>query len=276
MSIKKIALIALISTTALSAVAAEDYFVKFNAGYAKGIKSNKDFGKTGNSAIFGLEAGTQLNDQLRVSASLDYAGGFKAQGNTPDSVISSTVDAVAAVAAIAAVEADATATPPIEEVLAVEAVPSSDEHTENTAYSNVSKTKLKSIALMLNASYDIADFNGFVPYATVGLGIAKNKTKTTTATVTTTQMSTAATPVALTDAQALGGTAVTTSQASVAGKTTTSFAGKLGLGVKYSINSAVDVDFRYQYQYLGKFKTANGDQGRLQSNQLLLGVAYKF
>jgi len=212
MTIKKIALVAMISTTALSAVATEDYFVQFNGGYAHGMKSVKgsnsanSFNSTGKSALYGLEAGYKFNDNFRASLSFDYLPGFEASATTQPGV-------------------------------------------------TASKTKVKSYALMLNGYYDIADFSGFTPYLTAGIGAARNKTGSTSIT---------------------GGT--------VSGATKNSFAAKAGLGVKYDINSSFAVDLRYQFQYLGAFKTSSytstagniTPQGTLRANELLLGVAYKF
>ena len=231
MNIKKIALIALISTTALTAVAAdENYFVGLNTGYALGMKSGvtdstleTNYTKTGKSALVGLEAGYKFNENFRTSVSFNYAPSFKAS---------------------------AAAT---------------------TGYSTP-KTKIKSMSVMLNGYYDIADFDGFTPYLTAGLGIARNKTSA----------------ISVTKNATTNPTVAAKEVATVAGKTTTSLAAQLGLGVKYAVSSAFDVSLGYQFQYLGKFagtitgknKAGNtvtyNTKGSLRANTILVGVAYKF
>ena len=41
------------------------------------------------------------------------------------------------------------------------------------------KAKINSLILETNAYYDIADFNGFTPYLTAGVGVSRNKLKLT-------------------------------------------------------------------------------------------------
>jgi opacity protein-like surface antigen len=79
--IKKLALAVLLSSTALSAFAAEDagkdFYAQLNGGYAFGAK-NKDsdgFG-TFKSASVGLEAGARINEHFRLGLSLDYMPKF--------------------------------------------------------------------------------------------------------------------------------------------------------------------------------------------------------
>ena len=89
---KKIILAALLSTTALSATAYEnlngkDFYFGVNAGYAQGVKPGKSYnGKMGNSAIIGLEAGYNVNNNFRTSLSIDYTPNFKAEKNAKDGI----------------------------------------------------------------------------------------------------------------------------------------------------------------------------------------------
>ena len=114
-------------------------------------------------------------------------------------------------------------------------------------------TKVKSYAAMVNFYYDVADFSGFTPYATAGFGAAKNKTGTSTS-----------------------------QSSSLAGSSKTNLAWKLGFGTRYAVNSAVDLDLRYQFANLGKYKTSQpagydrAAEGTLKQHQFLVGVAYKF
>jgi opacity protein-like surface antigen len=171
-------------------------------------------------------------------------------------------------------------------VIGVEAGYKLDEHFRMSAsfdylpgfsnnYSNVADgftttrdIKVKSYVSMLNLYYDIGQFNDFTPYATIGAGIARNKTGLYTANMSE------------------GTYNLTSVDAS---HTKTNFAYKLGLGSKYKINDSFDLDLRYQYANLGKFKTGtvessykNGvyegsensitQTGKLSSHQILLGV----
>ena len=129
---------------------------------------------------------------------------------------------------------------------------------------NAYNYKVKSLVAMANLYYDVTDFNGIVPYVHLGLGVAQNKVK-----VTVDQYSV--------DSKA-------DHNYSNASKTRTNFAYKLGLGARHAINEQFDIDVRYQYVDLGKFKLDNvvkgnstgSVEGKLRSHDLLLGVAFKF
>lgn len=90
MSLKKFAVALALSAASFSAVADEmdskDFYVQLNGGYAAGIKSNKEYGKTGNSAVFGFEGGARVNEHLRVGLGFDYLPGFSAQPDYADGV----------------------------------------------------------------------------------------------------------------------------------------------------------------------------------------------
>jgi opacity protein-like surface antigen len=146
----------------------------------------------------------------------------------------------------------------------------SNNSTLTNSIERTANIKVKSYVSMLNLYYDIGQFSGFTPYATIGAGIARNKTGLYT-----------------TDITGTGYTAVDASN------TTNNFAYKLGLGTKYSISNDFDLDLRYQYSDLGKFSTGamessynNGvfvdsgnsakQTGKLSAHQILVGVSYKF
>lgn len=146
----------------------------------------------------------------------------------------------------------------------------SNNSTLTNSIERTANIKVKSYVSMLNLYYDIGEFSGFTPYATIGAGIARNKTGLYTTDIT--------------------GTGYTGVDAS---NTKNNFAYKLGIGTKYSINDAFDLDLRYQYSDLGKFSTGtaestynngvlveSGDSakqtGKLSAHQILVGVSYKF
>jgi opacity protein-like surface antigen len=219
-TMKKFILAAVLSTTALSAAAYEnsngkDYYGQVNAGFAKGVKPGKSYnGKMGNSGVFGIEAGYNVNNNFRASLSMDYTPSYKAKDNNTATTVT---------------------------------------------------TKVKSFVTMINLYADITNYNGVTPYLTAGLGVARNKTNTTTF------------------SDALSGITIN-------GATKTNAAFKVGFGAKYAVNGDVDLDIRYQYVDAGKFNTGktvslNGASatadtavgtGKVRSNQILVGAAYKF
>lgn len=139
---------------------------------------------------------------------------------------------------------------------------------DGITYTNTSDIKVKSLVSMVNFYYDIANVNGFTPYVTTGLGLSQNKTNNY---------------VATTNSPNTNHTSVYSK------KTMTEFAWKVGLGTKYEVNQNFDLDLRYQYADLGKFKTGSSDsenggaykdtkalQGSIKSHEALVGIAYKF
>jgi len=210
MSIKKIAIIALIATSALSAVADDSdklYFGKLNVGYAAGSSSGGNSKKPGNSYLAGVEAGGKLGDYVRISLSFEGLPKFSAQMNWPTGT-------------------------------------------------SAGKTKISTYRGFFNLYVDAGNFNGFKPYLVFGAGFAKNKTKDTSLTLSS-------------------GTTTT-----VAGSSKTSGAYKAGLGTAYAVNEDFDVSLHYQYVDNGKFQTQSYSgttyNGKLKTNEAVLGLAYKF
>ncbi len=134
--------------------------------------------------------------------------------------------------------------------------------------------KVKSYVSMLNLYYDIIEYNKFTPYLTLGAGIARNRTGLYTENFSSNKTNLVETVV-------------------YENATKTNFAYKLGIGSKYEINNSFDLDLRYQFTDLGKFKTGtiekayeNGayvdsanstaKSGKLRAHQILVGLAYKF
>lgn len=244
MRIKSFILAAALSTTALSAFAVEefsndktrDYYIQFNTGYAHGMKPGENF--TGSS--------------MGNSALFGLEAGYRFDEH-------------------------------IRASLSFDYMPSFDNKSTSTAYVTLpvsvlttttqNKIKVRSYVTMANLYYDIDQFDKFTPYLTIGAGIAINKAGQYTQN----------------SADSLGNSYLTTTNAA----NKTNFAYKLGFGTRYALTNAFDLDFRYQYQDLGKFRagtatTTNGangvvttgsvstQQGKLRSQEILVGVAYKF
>ncbi len=236
MTFKKFILVSFLSATALSAAASEtnkDYYVQFNSGAAYGQKPKGDFsqGTLDNSAIYGFAVGYKFHENFRADWSLDYRPGFKNSYMTSETV--------------------------------------TDEEGKRT-YITSSKVKVKSLVSMVNFYYDIVTIDKFTPYATFGLGLARNKTNNYTRTTNSDQSDPSSTVV-------------------YSKGTRTEFAWKIGLGSKYEINQDFDLDLRYQYADLGKFSTGGSASlegeayestpkkiGKIKSHEILLGIAYKF
>lgn len=220
----------LIATTLLSSVAlssafaqdSKDFFIQLNVSGATALSStapsqyhssDKITGSVGNTAAFGIEAGTQINQYFSSSLSFDYLPNFS---NSGDSTWGST---------------------------------------------KVGRftTEGESVVTMLNLSANMGSLGRFTPYVTAGIGYAKNSFK-------------------------IKGNIYSynynSSEAS-----TNNFAYKLGLGTKISLTESFDLDFRYQFMDLGKYKTGSckiGQQnfgsykGDLRVSELMAGIAYKF
>lgn len=130
-----------------------------------------------------------------------------------------------------------------------------------TAFDNYTY-KIKSFASMLNVYYDIIEINKFIPYVTLGAGIARNKSSG--------------------HHQREFDDGEKEDNKVIPNATQTNFAYKIGLGARYSINKTLAFDLRYQFVDLGKLKTGIDEDlvfihyGKLKVNQFLLGIAYKF
>lgn len=132
--------------------------------------------------------------------------------------------------------------------------------------SRKSKWSYKSSAVMVNLRCDVANLSGFTPYVLVGAGIAQNKMKE------------------VLSREGLM-TGMDSSRESNA-KKVKSFAYKVGAGIHYSINSKVGIEIRYQFVNLGRVKLPSfydnegnyqdARRGKLKSNDILLGISYKF
>lgn len=153
--------------------------------------------------------------------------------------------------------------------------------------------KVNSIILETNAYYDIADFNGFTPYLTAGVGVSRNKLKITDSNSSSSSQTDIVLPV--NDATATftgpsGKPSTVTPIASNGGSSTTAdsktlkktgFAWNVGLGGMYNISSDFGIDLAYRYRDLGKVKIGKDTAGKdvskkLKSHNVTVGVVYKF
>lgn len=132
--------------------------------------------------------------------------------------------------------------------------------------------KVDSWILMFNGYYDIKNSSNLTPYFTLGAGVVRNKAKST-----------------YTASTSVNGGAFESDSADLGEYTKDNFAYKIGAGARYAINKSFDLDLRYQFVDMGKVTTASGSYNasgttisvpeqtvKLKSQQILLGVAYKF
>ncbi|MBP9792213.1 MAG: porin family protein [Rickettsiales bacterium] len=121
--------------------------------------------------------------------------------------------------------------------------------------------KIQSTAFMLNAYYDILNYQGFTPYVMAGAGSAYNK----------------------------AGKFTQQGIASVKSASKNQLAWQVGVGAQHEITKSIAADLGYKYVNLGKVTTAteyvsatgthgfgNAVTGKLRSHEVLLGIAYKF
>ena len=144
--------------------------------------------------------------------------------------------------------------------------------------------KVNSIILETNAYYDIADFNGFTPYLTAGVGVAKNKLKFSDSSSTPTVPTLAVNPATTAAFTGPLGKASTVTPVPSSGGTggsstslkKTGFAWNVGFGGMYNIDPEFGVDLAYRYRDLGKVKISATDSKKLKSHNVTVGVVYKF
>jgi opacity protein-like surface antigen len=143
----------------------------------------------------------------------------------------------------------------------------------NADGSFTSRIGVKSYTSMVNLYYDFFNKKGFTPYATLGIGAASNKTINAQETLKEEE------------------TEFPLSR-NYQNKNIISFAWKIGLGTRYVLSEMLEIDFRYQFSDLGKFRTsslvnsyydgklANSEysslHGNIKSHDFLLGIMYKF
>ncbi|RST70090.1 outer membrane protein [Candidatus Aquarickettsia rohweri] len=130
--------------------------------------------------------------------------------------------------------------------------------------------KVSSLFGEANAYYDIGEFNGFTPYLTAGVGVSRNKLKNSAQSgVTPPAGNTGGFNLANKPIAAPGSTASSSNS-----KTKTNFAWNVGLGAMYNIDPEFAVDLTYRYRDLGK--VMKGDDAKLKSHNVTVGLVYKF
>jgi opacity protein-like surface antigen len=150
-----------------------------------------------------------------------------------------------------------------------------DDKSYKTALSDNAtvSTSITSLSAMINGYYYYYnEYPGFRPYITGGVGLAMNKTGQFKMTYQDDNDSCAVV---------------------AEGEKTTSFAWKLGTGIKYQLNNNFEVDFRYQFVNLGNVKQKSSESSYyngkylssenitsknsiLKSHEVLVGIVYKF
>ncbi len=137
---KKISIILALTTLSLSSFADnyKDFYAQINAGFAVGSKINGY--KTGESLVFGAEAGMNVNDNIAAGLGLDYYSNFalKTKGSKSNAVTKNSV----------AYYANGTNNP-----------------------------KISSLTAMLNLNlHPSKSYRGITPYLLLGAGMSYNKT----------------------------------------------------------------------------------------------------
>jgi opacity protein-like surface antigen len=137
------------------------------------------------------------------------------------------------------------------------------------------KVKGNSLISMVNIYYDIIEMNNLTPYLTIGGGVSINKVKSA--------------KLVFYDKTGIYTKQHVTQTFSRRNKT--NFVWKVGLGTKVSLNNNIDLDLRYQFQDLGRYKTGNqfisDDEpditgqyypysGHIKLHEILLGLVYNF
>lgn len=144
-----------------------------------------------------------------------------------------------------------------------------DRDGDLVSYVDTQTTKVKSVSAMFNAYYDIATINNITPYVMLGAGVARNQTTSNTGVFSS-----------YSDGSP-------NFQYSFSNGTHCNFAWKIGAGAQYQLNNKASLDLHYQYVNLGKFRTGNilttasrksvhpNLEGKIQSHEIMLGLAYK-
>ena len=229
MSLKKLILLSLLSTTAIAAEAEDKkYYVQGNLGYATGVAPGGDFEKNTlrDATVSGIALGYRYDDHWRADVSLEYRTGFKNEYSNQ------TINK------------------------------------RGTIIISTQTNNVSSLASMLTAYYDITEINKVTPYVLLGAGVSRNIITSTVA-----KNFSSSTP---------------DSSYSLSKGINTSLAYKIGAGAKYSLNEDLFLDIHYQFIDLGKIRTGNimsrnniksvvsNEEGKLQSHEISVGLAYKF
>jgi opacity protein-like surface antigen len=259
---KQLLLLGSMFTSTIAAADDKNFFIQFNSGFAStkamGIENSEIHGTVStyggrgsdynNRGIIGLELGYKLNNKFRTSVSFDHLGSsnFKIY------------------------DYDQHYEPVDEAVPEDERIPEGFEHESmNTSY------KVKSSVLMLNGYYDLLENARFTPYLLFGIGISSNVSKASAQGSILFYNS---------EQQSFADRSVAVSN-SYSSKTINNLAYKIGLGIRYNLSSNFDINARYQYVDLGKFKTGADNnslinqtpqKGKIHSHQFVIGVSYKF
>jgi opacity protein-like surface antigen len=142
--------------------------------------------------------------------------------------------------------------------------------TGTAAYGKYSEMKIKAYSLMLDLYKDFDIGSDFTPYVTAGLGCTRFKTGDYTFTRYGSRTN-----------LPIRGSSTTES-----GKSSNSFAWRVGFGMNYKLTDAMDFGLGYAYNYLGKItridpygiQKGDGSSNKLKfaSNEIVANIKFKF
>ena len=212
-----------------AATAQDSYYIKGEVGVAmpQKITVDTDDYKLKKSAIFGIEGGYKMNDNLRFGLGIGFINKIKPK------------DTVAG------------------------------------------DPKISTIFAEVNGYYDIADFNGFTPYLTAGVGISRNKFKMSgggSSSVNFQSTNEGSDTLGFPDKgnRRVDQSFSSNDSSSSSSEKKTGVAWNVGIGGMYNIDPDFAVDLTYRYRDLGKVKYDKDNSKKLKSHNITVGVVYKF
>lgn len=140
----------------------------------------------------------------------------------------------------------------------------------DTTYGTYSAMNVKAYSFMLDIYKDFDIGSEFTPYINGGIGLTRFKTG----------------DYAFTKYRSTTNNPILRGATTSAGKSSDSFAWRVGVGMNYKVSAAVDVGLGYSYNYLGKIKRENPyslqkteggmDSVKFRSNEILASIKFKF
>lgn len=258
--------VCLISSAALAEDFEKKYSMQLNLGAGYALDSTDHYGKLGNSGVIGIEAGARVNNNIRVSVGFDYLPSFSATSD-PENINQS----------FSGTNVPTGSTTDGNGHTVTNNTGSTVSSYTTTITGKPGTRDVESYVGMVNLYYDMDKSDNFTPYLMGGIGMSRNKTKSNET------LESVSMPDNMTITTANGtvyhnGYAATRS---LDGDTKDNFAWQLGVGTRYDVNNSLAFDFRYQFKSLGEFRTAkdpagNYYKGKLQVNEVSVGLAYKF
>ena len=219
----------------------KNFYIQGNLGYAFGVAPGGRFEQNtlsdGDAGVYALAVGYKFNDHIRAGFEVEYRDGYENKFS-------------------------------VEQKSAYIAETDDEYVIGYNTWTDTQITKIRSLSSMFSVYYDITKIHNITPYVLLGAGVARNVTDSSGTIYNH------------------GGPQT---HYSFSRGTNINFAWKIGAGVQYQIHNNINLDLHYQYVDLGKFKTGNiftstdhtkqvhpNLEGKLQSHEVLLGMAYKF